>query len=74
MVHQGFCSDSHTIAQYGKEGSEVGLDGEVGESILGVEGEIHKRTSVSNTRFRQKNKDGSRCIRLCNRRSTIYGM
>ena len=32
----------------------MGLDKEVREDTSGVEGEIYKRTSVSNARFRQK--------------------
>ena len=30
------------------------LNGEVGEDVLGIEGEIHKRASISSTRLRQK--------------------
>ena len=50
------------------------LDGETREGILGVEEEIYKRTSISYTRSKQKNKDGSKCIRLYNKRSIIYRM
>jgi len=50
----------------------VRLDREVGENISGVEEEIYKRTSVSSPKLRQKNKDGSEYIILCNRRSIIY--
>ena len=57
-----------------KKESEVELDGKAGEGILGVEEEVHKKTSISNTRFRQKNKDRSKCIRLHDRRYIIYGM
>ena len=32
----------------------MGLDRKAREGISGVEGEIHKKTSVSNARFRQK--------------------
>jgi len=32
----------------------VGMDRETGESISEVEGEVHKRTSVGSTKFRQK--------------------
>ena len=50
----------------------MGLDREAGEDVSGVEREVHKRTSVSSTRFRQKNEDGSGCVKLYNRRSIIY--
>jgi len=45
----------------------VGIDRKIEENISGVEREVHKRTGVGNTRLRQKNKDGSRYIRLYNR-------
>jgi len=45
----------------------VELDREIEEDILEAEREIHKRISIGSTRFRQKNEDGSRCIRLCDR-------
>jgi len=50
------------------------LNREAGESVLEIEGEIYKRTSVSSTRIRQKNKNESGCIRLCDKRSIIYGI
>jgi len=50
----------------------VGLNRKAEESILGVEREIYKRTSISNTRLRQKNKNGSKYIGLYNGRSIIY--
>ena len=40
-------------------------------SIQEIEEVIHKRTSVSSTRFRQKNKNESRCMRLCNGRGIL---
>ena len=43
-------------------------------SIQEIEEVIHKRTSVSSTRFRQKNKNESRCMRLCNGRCIIDGV
>ena len=50
------------------------LDKEIRESIWEVEGEIYKRTGVSGTKSRLKNKDGSRCIRLYYGRCLIYGV
>ena len=38
---------------------EIRVDWKVGRSIQRVEGEIHKRTSVSSIRLRQKNKNRS---------------
>ena len=32
---------------------------------------IHDRASLGNTRLRQRNVSGSRCIKLCNRRSVV---
>ena len=45
----------------------MGLDREV-EEVSRVERKIHKRTDVSSTRLRQKNKNGSWHVRLCNGR------
>ena len=50
------------------------MDRETGKSIQGAKIKVYQGTSVSSTRLRQKNKDGSRCIRLRNRRGFIYGM
>ena len=50
------------------------MDREAEEGVLGVEEEIYKRTGVASTEIRQKNEDGSRCIRLYDRRSIIYEM
>jgi len=55
VVYQRFHNNSQTITQFGQERPEVGLDREVGKGILGAKEKIHKRTSVSNIRFRQKN-------------------
>ena len=38
------------------------MDREIGEGISGVKEKIYKRTSISSTRLRQKNKNGSRCM------------
>jgi len=43
----------------------VGVDGKTGESVWKAEEEVHKRISVNGTGLRQKNEDGSRCVRLC---------
>ena len=43
------------------------MDRKIGEGIWGAEGNIYKRTGVSNTGLKQKNENGSRCIRLCYR-------
>ena len=54
MVHSRFCIYSQTIAQPSKEISEVEMDRETRESIQEAEEEIHKRTGIGSTRFRQK--------------------
>ena len=66
--------DSQTITWYSKEGLEEGLDREAGENFSVVEEEDYKENSVSSTRFKQKNKDRSTCIRLCDRQYIIYEM
>ena len=43
------------------------MDRKAGEGIWGAEGKIYKRTGISSTGLRQKNEDGSRCVRLCYR-------
>jgi len=48
------------------------LDKEVKEDISRAKREVYKRTGASSTRLRQKNKDESRSIRLCNGRDIIY--
>jgi len=45
----------------------VELDRKAEESISGVKREVYKRTGVSSIRFRQKNKNKSRYVRLCNK-------
>ena len=50
------------------------LDRKVERDIQEAERDIHKRTSVSCTRLRQKNENKSRCIGLYNKRSVIYEM
>ena len=52
LVYKRFCSDSQTIARYGEEGLEVGLDREAEEGVQRVKEEIYKRTGVSSTRLR----------------------
>jgi len=52
----------------------VKLKREAGESIQEIEEEIYKRTSVSSTRLKEKNKDEGGCIRLYNRSDVVYGM
>jgi len=37
----------------------VELNRKAREGVSGVKGKIYKRTGVSSTKFRQKNKDGS---------------
>ena len=49
------------------------VDRKVGESIQEVEGKVHAKTSVSSAGFRQKNEDGSGCVRLCDRRGIVNG-
>ena len=49
LISLRFCIYSQTIAWYGKERSEVGMDKETRGSIQGVKGEIYQRTSVSST-------------------------
>jgi len=44
------------------------------EDISEDEKNIHIRTNIGNTRPRQGNASGSRCIRLCNGRSTVSKM
>ena len=51
-----------------KKELEVGLDRKAEESISEVKRDVYKKTSVSNTRFRQKNKNESRYVRLYNKR------
>jgi len=50
----------------------VGMDREARRGIQRVKGEIHKRTSINNTRSKQKNENESKYIRLCDRGSIIY--
>ena len=38
------------------------MDRKVEEGISGAKGKIYKKTSISSTRLRQKNKNGSRCM------------
>ena len=52
----------------------MGLAREVGKGILGIKEEVYKRTGISSTRLRLKNKDRSGYIRLCNRQYIIYGV
>ena len=52
----------------------MGLEGEARRGVYETEINIYKRTGVSSTRSGQKNKDGSRCIGLYNRRGVIYRM
>ena len=47
-IHLGLCIHSKTIAQYGKERSEVGIDRETRKGIWGVERKIYKGTGASN--------------------------
>jgi len=54
LIHQGLCSDSQTITQYGKEESEPEMDRKVGRGVQETEKEIYKKTSVSSTRPKQK--------------------
>jgi len=55
--------------QHGAKRSEVEMDREIEieEDVQGAKEEVYKRTSVGCIRFRQKNKNGSRCIGLCYR-------
>ena len=50
------------------------LDREAREGIQRIKREVYKRASVNSIRFRQKNEDGSRYVRLCNGRDIIYGI
>ena len=49
------------------------MDRQTRRGIQRIEEEIHKRTGVSSARLKQKNKNGDRYIKLCNR-SIIYGV
>ena len=49
------------------------MDRKVGESIREVKGKVHAKTGVSSAGFKQKNEDGSRCIRLCDKRGIVNG-
>ena len=40
------------------------MNRKAGEGIWETEGEVYKKTSVNSTRLKQKNEDGSKCIRL----------
>jgi len=51
----------------------VGIDREVGESLLEAKKEVYIRTGASITRLRQ-NKDRSEYIKLYNERSVINGI
>ena len=51
----------------------MGLDWETEKDISEIKGEIYKGTSIGSIRLK-KNKNESRCIRLCNKGSIIYGM
>jgi len=50
------------------------MDREAGESIQGIKEEFYRGADASGTRFRQKNEDGGRCIRLCDGGSIIDGI
>ena len=52
-------SNSQTITWSGKKESEVGLNRKTGEDVSEAKGETHKRTSVSSTKLREKNKNKS---------------
>ena len=49
----------------------MGLDRKVGEGTQGVKRNVYKRASVSSTRLRQKNENGSWYIGLYNGKSVI---
>jgi len=52
----------------------VELNRKAGEDVWRIEEKIYKGTGVSSTRLREKDEDRSRYIRLCHRRSFIYGV
>jgi len=61
--YQWFIKDFTTIARplhnLVKKRSEVGLDGETGECVSGVEEKVYKRTGISNTGLELEYEDGS---------------
>ena len=50
------------------------MDGKVEKGIYRAKGEVYQETGASSAGFRQKNEDGSRYIRLRNRRDFVYGV
>jgi len=50
------------------------MNRKAGEGIWETEGEVHKKTSISSTRLKQKNEDGSKYIRLYYKGYFIYGV
>ena len=52
----------------------MGVGREREKGIQRAEGVVYKGAGVGSSRYRQKNEDGSRCIRLCNGGYIIDGM
>ena len=52
----------------------MGIDKKAGGSIQRAKGKIHRGTGPGSAGPKQKNEDGSGCIRLCNWGSVIYGV
>ena len=52
LIHLGLCIYSKTIAWYGEERLEVGMDGKTRKGVWKVKRKIYKRTGVSSTGFR----------------------
>ena len=51
---KGFTTIARPLHNLVKERSEVGLDGEIGECVSGVEEEVYKRTGISSTGLKIK--------------------
>ena len=73
-LSQRLHSDSQTITWPSQKRSKNILDKKIRKGILRAKEEVHKITSVSSTRSRQKNEDRSRYVRLYYRESFIYRM
>ena len=48
------------------------MDRKVGRGVQETKKEVYKKTSVSSTRLKQKNKNGSKCVGLYNEKGIIY--
>ena len=71
---EGFATVARPLHDLVKKDKKMGVDGKGREDIQGIERAVYKGAGVGSSRYRQKNEDGSGCIRLCDGRSTVNGV